>query len=384
MANPSLPQPQRAAPLGSSPSSEQNTSQETLDQEIEKLSDTRGLTKLAFWVLGVGLGGFVLWAALAPLDEGVPTQGTVTVDTKRKAVQHPTGGVIAEILVREGEFVQKDQVLIRLGDTSVKASFERAQSDLSSFRENLLSQRVAIAGYQELRASRETQLKLLNDELRGIEGLVADGYAPENQLRDLQRRVSELRSNLIELDTAEERARRTIAEVQFRIEAAQKLVAVAQKDLDRIDIRSPASGQVIGLQVQTIGGVVQGAQRLMDIVPKEEELILETQIQPALIDRVAVNDPVDIRFSSFAHSPQLVVEGFVESISQDILMDERTRAPYYLARVNVSPTGLKTLGSRRMQPGMPVEVIVKTGRRTLLEYLLHPLTRRVSASLKEE
>lgn len=384
MANPSLPQPQRAAPLGSSPSSEQNTSQETLDQEIEKLSDTRGLTKLAFWVLGVGLGGFVLWAALAPLDEGVPTQGTVTVDTKRKAVQHPTGGVIAEILVREGEFVQKDQVLIRLGDTSVKASFERAQSDLSSFRENLLSQRVAIAGYQELRASRETQLKLLNDELRGIEGLVADGYAPENQLRDLQRRVSELRSNLIELDTAEERARRTIAEVQFRIEAAQKLVAVAQKDLDRIDIRSPASGQVIGLQVQTIGGVVQGAQRLMDIVPKEEELILETQILPALIDRVAVNDPVDIRFSSFAHSPQLVVEGFVESISQDILMDERTRAPYYLARVNVSPTGLKTLGSRRMQPGMPVEVIVKTGRRTLLEYLLHPLTRRVSASLKEE
>ena len=384
MANPSLPQPQRPAPLGSSPSSEQNTSQETLDQEIEKLSDTRGLTKLAFWVLGVGLGGFVLWAALVPLDEGVPTQGTVTVDTKRKAVQHPTGGVIAEILVREGEFVQKDQVLIRLGDTSVKASFERAQSDLSSFRENLLSQRVAIAGYQELRASRETQLKLLNDELRGIEGLVADGYAPENQLRDLQRRVSELRSNLIELDTAEERARRTIAEVQFRIEAAQKLVAVAQKDLDRIDIRSPASGQVIGLQVQTIGGVVQGAQRLMDIVPKEEELILETQIQPALIDRVAVNDPVDIRFSSFAHSPQLVVEGFVESISQDILMDERTRAPYYLARVNVSPTGLKTLGSRRMQPGMPVEVIVKTGRRTLLEYLLHPLTRRVSASLKEE
>ena len=384
MANPSLPQPQRAAPLGSSPSSEQNTSQETLDQEIEKLSDTRGLTKLAFWVLGVGLGGFVLWAALVPLDEGVPTQGTVTVDTKRKAVQHPTGGVIAEILVREGEFVQKDQVLIRLGDTSVKASFERAQSDLSSFRENLLSQRVAIAGYQELRASRETQLKLLNDELRGIEGLVADGYAPENQLRDLQRRVSELRSNLIELDTAEERARRTIAEVQFRIEAAQKLVAVAQKDLDRIDIRSPASGQVIGLQVQTIGGVVQGAQRLMDIVPKEEELILETQILPALIDRVAVNDPVDIRFSSFAHSPQLVVEGFVESISQDILMDERTRAPYYLARVNVSPTGLKTLGSRRMQPGMPVEVIVKTGRRTLLEYLLHPLTRRVSASLKEE
>jgi len=87
-------------------------------------ADTRGIARKALWVLGLGFGGFLLWAALAPLDEGVPTQGMVTIDTKRKAIQHLTGGIVKEVLVREGDVVKEGQVLMRLDEAVSKANFE--------------------------------------------------------------------------------------------------------------------------------------------------------------------------------------------------------------------------------------------------------------------
>ena len=105
---------------------------------------------------------------------------------------------------------------------------------------------------------------------------------------------------------------------------------------------------------------------------------------PHLIDRVHTDLPVDVRFSSFAHSPQLVVGGKVVSISADLLTEPQTNVSYYLARVQVTPEGLKHLGKRQLQPGMPVEVIFKTGERSMLTYLLHPLTKRMAASMTEE
>jgi membrane fusion protein, protease secretion system len=130
--------------------------------------------------------------------------------------------------------------------------------------------------------------------------------------------------------------------------------------------------------------VVQPGQKIMDIVPENEPLLLEARVAPHMIDRVHAKLPVDVRFSTFAHSPQLVVEGQVVSVSGDLLTDQQSQISYYLARVQVTPEGLKTLGKRQLQPGMPVEVVFKTGERSLLTYLLHPLTKRMSAAMKEE
>ena len=365
------------------PSSGANDQDDNLDQELEALADTRRLSRIAFWVLGVGFGGFLLWAALVPLDEGVPTMGTVVLDKKRKPVQHPNGGTVSEVLVREGELVEKDQPLVRLGALSARAALETASSELAGLRENLEAQRASIVGYNQVREGRLEQQALLQAEYEGVKGLAAEGYVSENQKRDLERRLSELSSSLIELGIAEERARRTVTELRYRIGAAEERLLVAERDLEKMLIKASSQGQVIGLEV-TLGAVISAGQRIMDIVPQEDTLVLETQVQPNLIDRVAPGDPVDIRFSSFSHSPQLVLPGLVESISQDVLTDEKTRMPYYLARIQVTPEGLEVLGNRRMQPGMPVEVIIKTGSRTLLEYLAHPLTRRISQSMKEE
>jgi protease secretion system membrane fusion protein len=362
----------------------QPTQPPALNDDLEALADTSRLSRLAFWVLGVGFGGFMLWAAFVPLDEGVPTMGNVVIDTKRMPVQHPSGGTVAEIFVKEGDLVKAGQLLLRFGEGTAKANVEQAQSSLFALQENLKGQQAQVAGLGKLRPVRESQLALLQREYDGLVGLVAQGYAPVNQKLDMERRIADLRASLDEMATQEFRTKQAVLELGHQIRVAEERLALARKDLERTRIYASVDGQVVGLQVTNPGTVVQAAQKMMDLVPEKENLVIEAQIMPNLVDRIAVSDSVDIMFMTFSHSPQLVVEGKLDSISKDVLTDPKTAMPYYLARISVTPAGLELLGSRQMQPGMPVSVVVKTGSRTLLEYLVAPLTRRISQSMREE
>jgi protease secretion system membrane fusion protein len=177
-----------------------------------------------------------------------------------------------------------------------------------------------------------------------------------------------------------------LAEVTREVQTDQSRYAAITEELARTEIRSPAAGQVVGIAYQTVGGVIPPGQRLMDVVPEKESLLLEARIPPHLIDAVRPNLPADVRFSAFAHSPQLVVHGRVQTVSGDLLTEQTAMGPisYFLARVEITPEGMTKLGRHQMQPGMPAEVIIRTGERTVLTYLLHPLTRRVAASMKEQ
>ena len=420
-------------------------------------------TRIGLWALAIALGGFLLWAALAPLDEGVPAHGSVAIDTKRKAVQHLSGGIVQEVLVREGDEVTQGQLLIRLDSAVARANYEAVRqrylglramqgrleaeqraaahiifhtdlvqaasdpliaqqmrnqeqlfttrrsllrSDLQSIEENIQGQEGLLKSYADITQSRTSQLRLINEELSNLRGLVKEGYAPRNRQLEMERMVADVNAGLADLQGNTERARRAIGELrqralsrqqEYRKEVETQLADVSREvlsdneklhavrdDLGRTEIKAPAAGQVVGLAVQTVGGVVQPGQKLMDIVPGDAPLLLETRVEPHLIDRIRPGMPVDVRFSSFAHSPQLVVEGQLVSISGDLLTEPQTNVSYYLARVQVTPEGLKALGKRQLQPGMPVEVIFKTGERSLLTYLLHPLTKRMAASMKEE
>ena len=419
--------------------------------------------RIGLWALALGLGGFLLWAGLAPLDEGVPGQGMVTIDTKSKAVQHLSGGIIKEVLVKEGDVVKEGQLLIKLDEATTRANFEAArqrylglramearllaeqqglgkiswhpdlrealtdpqiarmaltqeqlygsrrsslQADLQSIEESIQGQQALLQAYSAMLGNRRNQLALLSEEHKNTSEMVKEGYAPRNRQLELERMLSEINSSIAELLGNSTRAQRAINEMRQRAivrqqdyrkdvesqlaEVGREVQADAQKyqavkdDLGRVDIKSPAAGQVVGLTVQTVGGVIGSGQKLMDIVPTSQALMLEARISPHLIDRVHAELPVDVRFSSFANSPQLVVDGKVASVSGDLLIDNRNGAGYYLVRVAVTPEGLKKLGKRQMQPGMPVEVVFRTGERSMLTYLLHPLTRRMAASMKEE
>ena len=427
-------------------------------------SDTRAVARTGLWILGLGFGGFLLWAGLAPLDEGVPTMGIVALDTKRKTVQHLSGGIVKEVLVQEGQQVKEGQALLRLDGAVAKANFEAVRqrylgyramqsrlfaeqagsgvidfhpdvkaalndplikqqvstqqqliqarraalaADLQGIEESMQGLKEQLGSYQNILVQRRSQLALLTEELTNTRGMVKEGYAPRNRQLELERMVAESNAAIADLTGNSLRVTRQVAELgqrslarkqEYRKEIetqladitrevqsdAEKFVAVTA-DLDRMEIKAPANGQVVGLSVQTVGAVLQPGQKLLDVVPDQQTLLLEAHIPPHLIDKVQTGLMADIRFNAFAHSPQLVVDGKVLSVSGDLLSDpQQPQFSYYLARVQVTPSGMKTLGARQMQPGMPAEIVIKTGERSLLTYLLHPLTKRMAASMKEE
>lgn len=441
-----------------------NASQDTapIEGEITLATDTRRPARIGLLALIIGFGGFLLWAAIAPLDEGVPTQGMVVIDTKRKAVQHQAGGIVKQVLVREGEFVKQDAPLILLHDGVALANYEsirqhyltlrasegrllaeqvgtsditfhpdlrnhagdvfvkqtmhtqvelfnsrrRAlEADQQAIRESVQGLEAAIRGYQGVLEARQAQLGYLRQELQGIRDLVKEGYAPRNKQFELERMVAEALGGIADLQGNIQRTHSSVAELKMRglhraqeyrkevdtqlAEVRREVQADAERykatgeELKRTAIRSPAEGQVVGLTVQTVGAVVAPGQKLMDIVPENEALLIETRVEPHLIDKVKADALADVRFSSFAHSPQLVVEGRILSISNDVIAEPNV-PPYYLARLAITPPGMEILGKRQLQPGMPVEVVIKTGERSMLTYLLHPLIKRIAASMKEE
>jgi protease secretion system membrane fusion protein len=387
----------------------------------------------------------------------------VAIDTKRKAVQHLSGGIVKEVLVGEGDEVKEGQLLIRLDEAVARANYEGARqrylglramqgrlvaeqsgaakisfhpdlekagadplirqqmqnqeqlfmtrrsllrSDLQSIEESIQGQQGLLQAYAGMLANRRNQLSLINEELGNLRGLVKEGYAPRNRQLEMERMAADSSTAIADLQGNTVRAQRAMGELrqraisrqqEYRREVETQLADVSREvlseeqkfkavsnDLERTEIKAPVAGQVVSLAVQTVGGVIQSGQKLMDIVPENEALLLEARVAPHLIDRVHAQLPVDVRFNSFAHSPQLVVQGKVVSVSGDLLTEPQTGVSYYLARVQVTPEGLKTLGKRQLHPGMPVEVVFKTGERSLLTYLLHPLIKRVSASMKEE
>ena len=427
------------------------------------LSDPGRASRIGFWALAIGLGSFLLWAVLAPLDEGVPSQGFVAIDTKHKVVQHLSGGIVKEVLVGEGDLVHEGQLLFRLDDAAARASLESVRqrylglratqgrlqaaqagltrivfhpdlvaaaqdplidqqmrnqeqllesgraalrAELQSIEAGIQGQEAQVASYEAMQVHRRSQLALLNEELVKTREVVKEGYVPRNRQLELERQVADAGNTLAELQgnllhakhsIEEMRQRARMRQQEYRKEFESQLADVTrevlgdaqkvqslQDELARTDILAPAAGQVVSLVAQTAGGVISPGQKLLDIVPANSPMLLETRVQPNLIDRVRAGMLVDVRFTSFSHAPQLVVQGKLVSVSGDLLTDPQTNAPYYLARVAVTPDGIKALGKHQMQPGMPVEVVFRTGERSLLTYLLHPLSKRLASAMKEE
>ncbi len=177
-----------------------------------------------------------------------------------------------------------------------------------------------------------------------------------------------------------------MADVRREVQGNQERLVAITADLGRTQIRAPVDGQVVGLAMSSVGGVVTAGQRLMDIVPVGQPMLFDAKVPPSVIDRIRQGDLAEVRFTAFANAPQLVVHGKVVSLSHDAIAEQAGGAvfSYYLARVELTPEGTKALGARSLQPGMQAEVLIKTGERSLLTYMLHPLTKRIAAAMTEE
>ncbi|WP_260958743.1 HlyD family type I secretion periplasmic adaptor subunit [Pseudomonas citri] len=221
----------------------------------------------------------------------------------------------------------------------------------------------------------ERKLGLLKSE-------VADHRSMINKTR-LQINETQLQILQVDKDFDADVAKQ-LADVQTKLYDLQEKTAALEDRLSRIVIRAPDAGMVIGMTVHTIGGIVRAATPLLDIVPSISELVIEAQVAPVDIDRIGIGKRADIRFNAFNSATTPVIEGEVSSVSADRLTNEKTGAAYYLARVRVTDKGVRTLGERKLVPGMPADVLIITGQRTLLQYLMQPARNALSQSLIEE
>jgi len=302
------------------------------EEKILLSSDTSHAMKMAFWIIGVGFGGFLIWASFAPLDEGATSSGTVAVEFHRRSIQHMTGGVVEEISVKEGQEVSQDQVLVRLVQTNARSQM-------------MINQQ---------------QADYLSRQLNSLQSMVKEGYFPLQNYQEL---------------------------VRQRDEALLK-AKMAKEELERTEIRSPIAGRVMGINV-SMGGVVSPGVKVMEVVPNEEGLVVEAKIAPHLIDRIHPGLLAQVRFSALNQRTTPVVDGVVEWVSADKFNANdqaggmRFPDGYYTAKIRLDPEEMQKLGDQNIYPGMPADVIVKLGRRTFMSYLTKPFTDRAAMSLKE-
>lgn len=276
---------------------------------------------------------------------------------------------------------------------------------LASLQEAMNGQKASQSAARAMLDSRHRELALLQGQLADLRGLVDREFAPRNRLVELERQASELMSVIQGLEGNIATAARSIAELQERmaqkrgeyrrdvadqlavvyrdVEAEAERLRAAADELDRTAVRAPATGQVLGLTVPGPGTVLQPGQKLADIVPLDEPLLLEVRVPPHLANRVFAGQPVDVRFSSFPDAPRLVIRGTVNTASADALYDQGTQRSFHLARVAVTAEGRRSLAGRELKAGMPAEVIFLTGRRSLIVYWLQPLLRRVAPAMTE-
>lgn len=433
-----------------------------LDQAplIAETSDLR-VRRIGYMIVFVMFGLFGSWAMLAPLDSAALAQGVVTVQTYRKTVQHPEGGIVKELLARDGDIVKAGQPLIILDDSQVRAEYEIVRSQLITAQAtearllaerdgleqinfarmvetdspraieaqagevqvftarrnshlgevDVLKQRVGqlnqqIKGLKDLAASKRKLASSYGAEVAELRDLLKDGYIDKQRLLEQERLLDTIRAEAAEHQSEITRIQLQINETDMQIllldktfssevvthlsevqsqafNLEQQMLALHER-INRVVIRAPDDGMIIGMKVHTIGGVIGQGTPLLDIVPSTSDLIIEAEVSPMDIDRVKVGTLADLRFSVFNSATTPVFEGEVTQVSADRLLNEQTGMPYYLARVKFTEQGLQMLGSRTLVPGMPAEVLINTGERTLFQYLMQPIDNAFARSLIEE
>jgi len=403
----------------------------------------------ALLVVGGLAGG---WMTLVPLSGAVVVPGNLVVQSNVKTIQHPTGGVVAQIPVHNGMRVNAGDLLLRLDSTQAQASLQvvskqldemRAKiarlvaerdglprpaippemsarlddnnvktllaSEASLFRarvtaresqRELLKSKVTqlgeeIVGLEAQVASKAKQLELITGELTGVQELFDKRLVPIARLTALQResaRIEGERGQLIST-IAETRTKVDEAKLQMvrldqdvRTEVVKELGeaqgkeaelserSVAARDiLERIEMRAPTSGVIHQLTAHTIGGVIRAGDAVMEVVPDSDDLQIEARLQPNDIDQVRKGQQAFVRFSAFNQrvTPQLI--GQVSYVSPDTTRDQQTSTSYFTVRIMLPEEERRRLAGLQLSSGMPAEVFMQTGSRTMLSYLFKPI-----------
>ena len=414
-------------------------------------------------IVGVFVGGFGTWAAVAPLESAAIAPGIIGVSTERRTVQHLEGGIVAEIRVADGDEVTAGQTLIVLDDTTPRAALDLLEgqhrslvalnarleaerdnrpairwpdwlegealddaeaAEVMATQERIFQARaVSLANQRAIHRRRIEQLReesaglegelaaqdrrraLLAEELEAVRELVERGLEPRPRLLEMERAETEIvgdrvrnQARIASIEQTIDETRLVIdelgnvrlaevvaelREVETRLSDLRERLAAQRDVVERTRVAAPVAGTVMDLQVFTEGGVVSAGQRLMDVVPANDRLIIEARVAPNDIETIALGLPAQVRLTAYSQLGAPRLSGRVIRVSADRLGDPRTGASWYEARVALDPDQ-PGLSSLPLVPGMPAEVMIVTGARTPIDYLLTPIVESLGRALREE
>ncbi|MFC4277696.1 HlyD family efflux transporter periplasmic adaptor subunit [Achromobacter aloeverae] len=387
-----------------------------------RLADDGGVGKgsrALLWAIVVAVAGFVLWAHWAELDKITRANGQVIVSSRNQVIQAPDGGVLEEMLVREGDTVRRGQQLFRFEQTRARAAVQESVAKVAGLKVAVARLQAEVfdtplrfdadaGAYPELRDNQIALLRrrqaALKEEIGALEQarklaqaelsmnlpLVSRGDVSRAEVLKLQRQVVDLSGQITnKRNKYYQDAQADLAKAQEDLEGATQVLAQRREQLEHTQIYAPMDGVVRNVRLTTaLGGVARAGDEILQIVPIDEDLVIEAKVKPRDIAFIKAQLPSSIKLDAYDYSIYGSLQGTVSYISADTLNDEAkdgTQQPYYRVQVKTRSRELTSRDGQpiQTQPGMTATVEIKTGKHTVWEYLTKPITKTLGESLQE-
>lgn len=380
-------------------------------------ADSEHRINLTLWFTILALVVFFIWANYSELDTITRGQGAVIANSKTQSIQSFDGGVIENIHVKEGDTVQKNQILVTLEKTKIEAAFKEQRSKVAALRAAKARLNAEIFGgepkfnddikdYPQFRINQlkllerkrsmikeqidalELSLRIVKKQLQMTKALVPSGDVSlmealklQNQVSDMSAQIENTKNKYFQ-DTQTE-----LNKVEEDLSASLQTLALRQDQLDHVVLRSPTNGIVKNIRITTLGGVVKPSEEVMQIVPAEDDLVIEAKIKPSDIAFLRKGQAANIKIDAYDYSIYGSLEGRLIYISADTLTEEAKQNEPSYYRIKVQTQGRQFSGRPQekieIQTGMTAIVEIKTGKNNVLKYLFKPLIKTIDSSLTE-
>ena len=373
---------------------------------------------ITLWIVTIGLGALLAWAYVSEIDQVTRATGQVIASSRSQIIQASDGGVLIDLRVKEGVKVKQGDLLARLDSTKVKAAFLETearcaglQAQVARLRAEVLNQKPAFDPelkrryadfvdnqtilYQRRREALDAEIRIYKESLDLVQRelemnlpLLGAGDVSQTEILKLRRQASELqgqmtnRRNKYFQDTQAE-----LAKAEEDLAGANQVLAQRKNQYEQTELFAPVDGVVKNVRITTKGGVVRAGEEVMQIVPLDDDLLVEAKLKPADIAFVKRGLPAQVKIDAYDYTIFGALNGTVTYISADTL-DENLRQgemPYYRVQVRTTGKSLKNRPEELMeiQPGMTATVEIKTGVNTVLKYITKPLVKTFSESFGE-
>jgi len=385
---------------------------------LKDKSNNEKQPQMILWLIVFTLIIFTLWASFSKIDQIARAQGQVIASSRTQIIQSSDGGVIEEMLVKEGDAVKKGDILVRLDKTKVEASYLEAKSKwmalkaqqvrlnaeiagkhpkfppelkgYAQFRENqiLLLKKRRIAFEQDIQ-NLEQMHTLAKRELKLSMPLLKTGDVSMAEILKLQRQVADFDSQIINKKNKYfQDIQAELSKVSEDLSSTEQLLAQRKDQLDHMELRAPGNGIVKNVRVTTLGGVIKPSEEVMQIVPIEDNLVVEAKVKPSDVAFLKLGLKTNVKIDAYDYTVYGALKGKLIFISPDTISEDLKQGELAYYRIQVQTEGKKFTGrpdqNLEIQPGMTATVEIKIGENTILNYLMKPVIKTLNESLGEK